>query len=273
MARAILNFFPEGFKRTKGNILYKGKSVFEMDKDSLLEIRGKRMYYLNQDPFVSFDPTYKIRFQLKEYLKSKGIEYKEDQVINVLKKLGFGDPKKILNLYPFELSGGMLQRVSIARALLIKSEVLIADEITTALDEKLQKDLIRLIEEIITSENLSVILITHNLPLLNFLNYSNVIVLYGGELIEENRDILKNPLHPYTSSLLNSDPELWQKKGKITYIKGFLPLSRDELRGCVFYNRCELATPECQEKKPPLINIINKGRVKCFSYLENDSVK
>ncbi len=244
-----------------------------MDKDSLLEFRGKKVYYLNQDPFISFDPTYKIKFQLKEYLKSKGIEYENTKVINILKRLGFNEPKKILSLYPFELSGGMLQRVSIARALLIKSEVLIADEITTALDEKLQKDLIELIEALVNSENLSVILITHNLPLLKFLNYSNVIVLYGGELIEENSNILENPLHPYTSSLLNSDPELWKEKGKITYIKGFLPLSRDELQGCVFYNRCELATPKCQTEKPPLLNIENKGKVKCFNYLGSDNVK
>lgn len=231
------------------------------------------VYYLNQDPFVAFDPTYKIEFQIKEFLKAKKIAYDKKKLLKILDELGFEKPEKVLKLYPFELSGGMLQRVSIARALMIESEVLIADEITTGLDFELQIELLKILETLVEKKGLSIIIITHNLKLLDYLKFSNVYVLYAGEIIEENGDILDSPLHPYTKDLILSDPALWKKRGKIYFIDGFLPLSKENVRGCVFYDRCKKRLKICKEEKPYLKIVNGRGKVKCFLYEDYDNTK
>ncbi len=268
-----MRFLPEGFYIKSGDIRYKGNSVFSLKNSEIIDFRGRVVYYLNQDPFVAFDPTFKIEFQIKEYLKAKRIDYEKKKLLKILDDLGFEKPEKVLKLYPFELSGGMLQRVSIARALMIESEVLIADEITTGLDFELQIELLKILETLVEKKGLSIIIITHNLKLLEYLKFSNVYVLYAGEIIEENGNILNYPLHPYTEDLILSDPALWKKRGKIHFIDGFLPLSKDNIQGCVFYDRCKKRLKICKEEKPHLYIIKGRGKVKCFLYEDYDNTK
>ncbi len=158
----------------------------------------------------------------------------------------------------------MLQRVSIARGLLVNPELIIADEPTTGLDFELQIDFVRLLKNIITDKNLSLIFITHNMRIVEEFKSDATVVLYKGEIVEENRDILNNPIHPYTKILINSIPAKWTKDKTIEIIKNDKKTEDTSFPGCVFYNMCQFKKEDCK-KAVPIIKTKN-GFVKCFYY-------
>jgi peptide/nickel transport system ATP-binding protein len=230
----------------------------------LRKFRGKKIYYITQDPYNSFDPTYKIGKQFKEFSIEKGVKYKKEFANKILNELGFDNPDKILNLYPFQLSGGMLQRVSIARGVLVNPELIIADEPTTGLDYELQLDFVRLLKDIITNKNLSLLFITHNMKIVEEFKNDTTLVLYKGEIVEESKNILKNSLHPYSRILINSVPSNWKKGEILDILKDDKTIEDSSLSGCKFYNKCKFKKTICK-KNPPFIKTKN-GFVKCFLY-------
>ncbi len=189
------------------------------------------------------------------------------EAIKWLKLVRIPDPESVLEKYPFQLSGGMLQRIMIAMALSLKPSLLIADEPTTALDVITQAQVLKLMRELINEVNASILLITHDMGVAAQVA-DRVIVLYAGELVEDApvQELFKNPMHPYTVGLLNSIPRGHKSSGKLSPIRGFIPDLRSEIRGCVFADRCDKAMDICHVSKPGYIEVNEKHLVRCFLY-------
>ncbi len=195
------------------------------------------------------------------------MEYNEDIVFKTLKDLGFENPEKTLKQYPFQLSGGMLQRVSIARGVLTDPDLIIADEPTTGLDYELQLEFIDFLKKIINAKKMSLIFITHNMKIMEEFKKASTLVLLKGEIIEENRDILKTPLHPYTRILIKSVPSEWKKGDDLISLSSNNSANDISRKGCKFYNECPYKTEKCKNTSPGFLKK-EKGFVKCFIYSE-----
>lgn len=199
----------------KGSITYQEQDVMSMSEKELHRIRGAGIAYIFQEPSTSFNPVFTIGYQIAEVVKIHlpEIDNVQDYVIQTLKKVGLEDGLRCYKAYPYELSGGMQQRAMIAMALACKPKILVADEPTTALDVTIQKQIIDLLKNLQASENLSIILITHNFGIVK--NFAHrVVVMYRGEIVEQGvtQDILGKPQHPYTQALIACIPTLGHPK-------------------------------------------------------------
>ena len=199
----------------KGSITYQEQDVMSMSEKELRRIRGAGIAYIFQEPSTSFNPVFTIGYQIAEVVKIHlpEIDNVQDYVIQTLKKVGLEDGLRCYKAYPHELSGGMQQRAMIAMALACKPKILVADEPTTALDVTIQKQIIDLLKNLQASENLSIILITHNFGIVK--NFAHrVVVMYRGEIVEQGvtQDILGKPQHPYTQALIACIPTLGHPK-------------------------------------------------------------
>jgi ABC-type dipeptide/oligopeptide/nickel transport system ATPase component len=193
-----------------GQILLQGRDVLQMSKSELRAIRGGVVSYVFQDPSASLNPVWRVGRQIKEALKQHRPETaKDSEVIRLLKLVGIPAPESRLNDYPFQMSGGMQQRVMIAMALASEPKLLIADEPTTALDVTIQAQILELLRDLKQRFGMAILLITHNLGIVGDMA-DRVAVMYAGQIIELAlaRELLKRPLHPYTLALLNSVPKL-----------------------------------------------------------------
>ncbi len=207
-----------------GEILINGENILRYNEHQLRKIRGKQVAYVFQDPSTSLNPSLTIGFQIGEAVRLHQPEHKNVKkvVLELLYKVGL-DPERCYKSYPFELSGGMQQRAMIAMALGCCPKILVADEPTTALDVTLQKQIMDLIKHLQEQENLSVILITHNLSLVK--NFADtVLVMFKGEIVERGstEKILHEPQHPYTRALLQCIPSLKNPKQRLTTIEDCL---------------------------------------------------
>ena len=240
-AMSILQLLPEpGARIISGNIFFENRDLTTLTKRELLKIRGKRISCIFQEAMSALNPVMKIKKQLEEVSKDK------DEILKFLIHAGLTDTNRILNAYPHELSGGMLQRICIVMALLSKPSLLIADEPTTALDVTVQAEILDLLKTLSEETNTAVLLITHNMGIVS--KYADrVAVMYAGRIVECGpvQEVIKNPLHPYTEGLLNALP----KKGKLLEnlipIPGNVPAPKDFVPGCRFRDRCRKAKKEC----------------------------
>ncbi|GIX42395.1 MAG: peptide ABC transporter ATPase [Leptospiraceae bacterium] len=251
----------------------KSINVLSLNKEELRKIRGSEIGVIFQEPFMALNPLYTIEFHFKELyrfhkdtIKKKNIQF-EERLYSLLKRAGFSEPDKILKSYPHQLSGGMLQRIVIILAILLKPKFIIADEPTTALDVTIQAQIMELLNELKEEENTSILLITHNMGLLA--QYADrLAVMYAGRIVEQSNidSFLTNPLHPYSEGLLKAIPEL-EKDKKIEGIPGNVPSPENYPNGCRFINRCPYRFDLC-EKKPEAINL-NNHIVYCWKYNTN----
>ena len=269
----------------KTNSKVTGESVKLLDKEILnlkeiemCKIRGRDISMIFQEPMTSLNPVVTVYNQLREVYKLHDkSKYKNcrEHLKELLEKLHVPEADKVLDKYPFELSGGLKQRIMIAMAMVCEPKLLICDEPTTALDVTTQAEILSLIEEIKEKENMSAIFITHDLGVVSQLA-DRVIVMYFGEIVEECKveDFFKNPLHPYSIDLLNTMPENFN--GRFATIKGQIPRATEVIEGCAYYNRCNYACDKCKEKTVEL-EVINENRkVRCVRTLEiggDNSVK
>jgi len=249
-----------------GEILLDKRDVLKMSKSELRGIRGAIVSYVFQEPGASLNPVFPIGSQIKEMLKlHRPKDCTREEALRLLELVGLPDPELRMANYPFEMSGGMQQRVMIAMALAAQPRLLVADEPTTALDVTIQAQILELLKQLRNELGMAILLITHNLGLVGDMA-DRVAVMYAGQIVEMAgaREMLLRPLHPYTKALIGSVPKLTNGQQELTSIPGVVPGIGAFPPGCRFYPRCPSARPECATTMPELVEI-EKGRwVRCL---------
>ncbi len=269
-ALALTRLLPSNLARFKtGNILFGGKDLASLQMSELQRVRGKEIAYVFQEPFSSFDPLQKLGYQLTEsYLyHSLGTEAEAlKKAKYLLETVGISDPELRLEQYPNQLSGGMLQRASIAMALMTDPMLLIADEPTSAIDVTIQLQLIELILDLKKSRNLSVLFISHDIGLVSYLA-NRIGIMYAGKLVEVGTvdEILDNPSHPYTKALIQAYPKNNSSKVRLGAIEGRVPLPKDYPVGCHFQDRCSERLSKCKDSKPKSTQLSKTHSAECFA--------
>jgi oligopeptide/dipeptide ABC transporter ATP-binding protein len=230
----------------------------------LYDIRGGRVGMIFQEPMTALSPVLTIGSQLREALMlHRPVKRDEaDRVaVEMLSRVGIPNPSRRLAQYPFELSGGMRQRVVIAMALMCKPELVIADECTTALDVTIQAQVLEVLRQLQREMRMSMLLITHDLGVVAHMA-DDVSVMYLGRVVESGtvRAIIKQPRHPYTRGLVGSLPSLHERRSRLTAIEGAVPMLDEIPRGCPFHPRCPHAVAgRCDTGGPPLLRDIETG--------------
>jgi len=272
----------------RGEILLNGCDVLKMSPVELCGIRGGIVSYVFQEPGASLNPVYRIGAQIKEALKLHQPAAATDaEVLRLLKLVGIPAPEARMKNYPFELSGGMQQRVMIAMALASEPKLLVADEPTTSLDVTIQAQILDLLRDLTQRLGMAILLITHNLGIVGDMA-NRVAVMYAGQIVElaPARELLRRPLHPYTCALMASVPTLgWgEPAGEPVYacqsivttarkdarptkrlpsIPGNVPRIGNFPPGCRFAPRCPIAKAECSEMIPELVEVEPQRWVRC----------
>ena len=250
---------------SSGEIFLNGRDVLKMASEELRSIRGGVVSYVFQEPGASLNPVFRIGAQIKESLKLHQPQKANDaEVIRLLKLVGIPAPESRLKNYPFEMSGGMQQRVMIAMALASEPKLLVADEPTTALDVTIQAQILDLLRDLKQRLGMAILLITHNLGIVGDIA-DRVAVMYAGQIVElaPARELLSRPLHPYTRALMASVPKLGNAAARLTTIPGTVPRLGNFPTGCRFAPRCPIAKPECVRSMPELIEVEAGRWVRC----------
>lgn len=270
----IMRLLTENGVIKSGEVLFQDKDLVKISEKEMQGIRGNEIGMIFQDPMTSLNPVLKIGDQLTEALiKHKKVSKKEayNKAIEMLSLVGIPSPKKRINQYPHEFSGGMRQRVMIAMSLMCEPKLLIADEPTTALDVTIQAQIIELMKDLKDKLGMSIILITHDLGVVADI-CDRVNVMYGGMIVETGsvRDIFYNPKHPYTWGLLKSipNPKLNMKE-RLKPIEGTPPDLLKPPVGCPFAPRCEYAMKICLAQRPTEFEFDEEHKAACWL---NDSM-
>lgn len=269
LMKSVMNILPENAKIEEGKVYFNNIDISSMSKKEMQSIKGKEIAMIFQDPMTALNPLKKVGDHLIEVLvRHKGINKKAAKIIalDILKQVGIPMPEKRIDQYPHEFSGGMRQRVLIAMALACNPKLLIADEPTTALDVTIQAQILQLLKNLKEINDMSVILITHDLGVVASL-CNRVIVMYGGLIMEEGlvEEIFYEAKHPYTKALLNSIPKIEDdEKERLKPIKGSAPSLLNPPKGCPFANRCEFAFERCFQEMPNYKNFSETHRSMCF---------
>jgi len=252
LAYSILGLLDKNAE-VKGQISYQKKNILSLNEKELNKIRSKKISIIFQDPMTSLNPYMKIKNQLNEILINHN-GFTNDKAtkesLRILDAVKIQDSKKTINSYPHELSGGMRQRVMIGMSIICKPEIIIADEPTTSLDVTVQSQIMDLFNDIKKEFNSSIILITHNMGIVQ--NICNqLMVMYGGKIMELGNinKIFKKPLHPYTKGLLETVPKIDEDYKKLKTIKGNPINMINPPTGCIFRTRCSNPTHECKNGK------------------------
>jgi len=266
---SILRLLPEPAGQiVGGKIILDGTNLLELDKKEMRTYRGRVISMILQDPMTSLNPVYTIGDQIAEAVRlHQGLrdEKVEEEVISALRLLKIPSPEVILGDYPFQLSGGMRQRVVGAIAMSCHPRLLIADEPTTALDSTIQAQYLTLFKDVQKKTNVAIIFITHDFGVVASMCH-RVAVMYAGKIVETatTREIFKTPKHPYTSALMQSVPRLDQKGGRLYSIEGQPPSLMDLPPGCRFFARCPVAEDICQQQEPSEVEIGKGHFVSCW---------
>ena len=263
LARSILRLTGEN-ARIKGKIYYGGQDLLELKEKELAKIRGNAISIVLQNPDLALNPVINVGRQLLEMIRIHRHlkrEQAKEEVIETLGKMGFSGIPSLLKNYPFQLSGGMKQRVLLAAAMLNNPGIIIADEPTRALDLPLRNSIIQELTAIKKMKRTAILLITHDLRLASAFS-DRIAVMYAGELVEicETEKFFDKPLHPYSQVLLDSLPE----RGFQT-VPGWAPSFVKRVKGCRFFPRCKFKKDICSEEKPRLLSIAG-GQVRCARY-------
>ena len=250
-----------------GAIELEGESLLDMPMKQFRHVRGNRISMIFQEPMTSLNPVFTVGHQLMEVFRlHQGLDKKQarEKSIEALRMVNVPMPEKRVDCYPYELSGGLRQRVMIAMALACRPQVLIADEPTTALDVTIQAQVLDLMCKLRDELGTAIAFITHDLGVVSEL-CQRTIVLYCGEIMEQGRteDLLTQPMHPYTEGLKASLPERGSRD-RLHVIPGAVPSALDFPKGCVFAPRCPYATERCHAQKPPLYDMGGGRSVRCF---------
>jgi oligopeptide/dipeptide ABC transporter ATP-binding protein len=249
-----------------GEILLNDRDTLKLSAPELRQIRGGVVSYIFQDPGASLNPVQRIGDQIKEALKlHRPDKATNTEVARLLKLVRLPAPESRIKDYPFQLSGGMQQRVLIAMALASEPKLLVADEPTTALDVTIQAQILELLRDLQQRLGMAILLITHNLGIIGDMA-GQVAVMYAGQIVElaPARDLLRRPLHPYTKALMHSVPALGSTASRLSAIPGTVPKIGQFPPGCRFYPRCPTRKPECENAVPALTQVEPGRWVRCL---------
>ena len=267
-AYSVMQILADNGRIKSGHILYKGEDLTTWSEKQMSHFRGKCCSIVFQDPMTSLNPVFTIGSQLGEAIRlhtnRRGKQVRE-RAIEMLELVGINEPEKRIKQYPFELSGGMRQRVMIAMALACEPDILIADEPTTALDVTIQAQILELMQDLQKKLGMAVILVTHDLGVIADM-CDNIIVMYGGRICERGtaREIFYNPKHEYTKGLLRSIPSVNNMKKKLVPIAG-TPINMLNLpAGCAFCTRCDAAMKICLTEHPDELTINENHKAACW---------
>jgi peptide/nickel transport system ATP-binding protein len=244
-----------------------------MSDRQLQQVRGSGISMIFQDPTAALNPVFTVGQQLMPVIRNASPQNKRlsrrqlrERAVAPLREVALADPERLLDSYPVQLSGGMRQRVCIGMALATDPELLIADEPGTSLDVTIQDQVLRLLHNLVQTNDMSVILITHTLGVVREMT-DRVYVMYAGNVVEEapTPKLFENPLHPYTQGLMQAVPKL--TGGGIAHgIPGRIPSYREPPAGCRFHPRCPYAMAVCRERKPPPYKVDEDHWAACFLY-------
>ena len=262
-----------------GEVILDGQNILEMSAKHLLQIKGMKISMIFQDPMNALNPVFTVGGQLYDVIRfaqsrsgngrKRSRTEIHERAIAALEEVRLPDPERILKSYPLELSGGMRQRVLIAMALVNGPSFLIADEPQTALDVTIGAQILGLLSELVRTKGISVLLITHNLGVIQETT-ERIYIMYGGQIAETMPTTLlfDNPKHPYSQGLLASVPRL--TGGEIAEgIRGTVPDYIAAPSGCRFHPRCDYVMPICSQKKPPPFTVEFDHYVGCWLYGED----
>ncbi|QPJ65975.1 MAG: dipeptide ABC transporter ATP-binding protein [Candidatus Nitrohelix vancouverensis] len=269
-AYSIIRLIAENGYHPSGKILFDGVDMSGLNDGEIRSIRGNDISMIFQEPMSSLNPLYRIGNQLAEPL----IQHKKIQQgsarargIELLDKVGIPDPDKRIDCFPHELSGGMKQRVMIAMALACEPKLLIADEPTTALDVTIQAQVLRLMSDLQDETGMSILLITHDMGIVNQMADS-IGIMYAGKIVEQGsrKQILEESAHPYTRLLLESIPKTGDAPYYLNTIKGIVPPATEYGAGCLFAERCPHVMDRCHRDEPPDHRLEPQHMVNCHLY-------
>ena len=245
-------------RTVSGQILFNGQDLVGMPVEQLRKVRGAEIGVIFQEPMTALSPLHRVGEQLREAIRlHRNLSTAEEETLAFewLKRVGIAGPERCMRAFPFELSGGMRQRVMIAMALILEPKLVIADEPTTALDVTIQAQILDLLHNV-TADNAhprSLLLVTHDLGVI-WEMCTRVIVMYGSRIVEMApvRELFNAPAHPYTQGLLASSPSLQDDPANLKSIPGSVPSLLNPPAGCPFAARCSKANDKCRSELPPM---------------------
>ncbi len=252
----------------KGSAKFEGQELIGARNKVLNEIRGKRIGLVLQDPFAALDPVQTVGHQISEGLRANGWSKNRAMrhAIQLLEEVGVPSASQRVKAYPHQFSGGMRQRVVIAMALAQDPDVLIADEPTTALDVRIQKQVLELMKQQCESRGMSLVIITHDLGVIS--NYTDrIIIMYAGKIVEESTrlKLFDQPLHPYTQGLLDCLPQIGSNENEyLKTIGGQPPVPGKLPSGCRYHPRCSFTESACTQGSTPPLVPVKWGRSACI---------
>ncbi|MDR7521256.1 MAG: ABC transporter ATP-binding protein [Armatimonadota bacterium] len=273
-AKAILGLLPANAEVVSGRVVFKGQDLLRLSEDELRRVRGRQIAMIFQDPSTALNPVFTVGQQLADVVMWQGADRagwrRPDRAVwrrcvEVLRMVRVPDPEGMLARYPIELSGGMRQRVLIALALIGRPELLIADELGTALDVSIQDQILLELRELVRTEGLSVLYITHNLGVARQVS-DRIYVMYGGEIAEvaATHEMFRRQLHPYSQGLLAAVPRLTGTMG--SGIEGRIPDYLAPPPACRFAPRCTFRMGVCDRLRPHLAEAEPGRQVACHLY-------
>jgi len=248
LVRAIAGLLGRNAGVRRGQLWFDGQLVYSHGHDSRAKLRGERVGVVFQNARESLDPVMKVGAQVSEVLRAHRAVSRtkaRDHVLGLFRSLGFEDPRRVFDSYPFQLSGGMCQRAAIAAAVVTEPDLLIADECTSALDVTTQAEVVALFSKVAKEANRTLLFVTHDI-LLAAQCCTRLVVMYAGQVVEDGPvgDVIGHPRHPYTKALIDAVP-LWQSRRQLKGIPGSPLQIREGEVGCPFLARCPLGTDRC----------------------------